>query len=53
MNKKVQKYEYSDDKTLDRAIEQVKNGSTYDEVRSKFNLSDDDMDLIDFVINEF
>jgi hypothetical protein len=48
-----EKYKFSEDETLDKAIEQIKKGSTYEEVRTKLNLTDDDIDLIDFVINEF
>lgn len=50
---KVHNYEYSDDTILNTAIKLVKNGNTYEEVQNKLNLSDDDIDLIDFVINEF
>ncbi|WP_155925561.1 hypothetical protein [Bacillus sp. UNC438CL73TsuS30] len=53
MSKEAQEYEYSDDETLKRAIELIKKGSTEEEVRNKFSLSDDDMVLIDFIINEF
>ncbi|MBP2257896.1 hypothetical protein [Virgibacillus alimentarius] len=53
MNGKEEKYEYSDDEILEEAIELVKKGSTYEEVQRKFNLSGDDINLIDFVINEF
>ncbi|MED4850984.1 hypothetical protein P9386_03850 [Caldifermentibacillus hisashii] len=53
MNKHIQQYCYSDDETLMKAIELIKNGRTEEEVQEKFNLSDDDMSLIDFVINEF
>ncbi|WP_158634067.1 hypothetical protein [Radiobacillus deserti] len=45
--------EYSDDTILHKAIELVKIGKTYGEVQNKFNLSDNDINLIDFVINEF
>ncbi|WP_413380799.1 hypothetical protein [Alkalihalobacillus sp. 1P02AB] len=53
MNKEVEEYDYSDDATLKKAIGLIKKGSTEKDVREKFNLSDDDMELIDFVINEF
>lgn len=45
--------EFSEDKILDIAIENIQKGSTYEDVQRKFNLSDDDIVLIDFVINEF
>lgn len=48
-----QTYQYSDDETLDKAVKLIKNGSSEEEVRKNFNLTDDDMDLIDFVIEEF
>lgn len=44
---------YSDDEVLKRAIEAIKNGKTEEEVQKEFNLSSDDMHLIDFVVNEF
>ncbi|MEK4668996.1 hypothetical protein [Niallia sp. FSL R7-0271] len=53
MNQEVQEYDYSDDETLEKAIELIRKGYTQAELRGKFNLSDDDMALIDFVINEF
>lgn len=53
MNKEVQQYDYSNDETLKKAIELIKNGRTEEEVREKFNLSGEDMSLIDLVINEF
>jgi len=53
MSKRVQEFEYSDDETLKKAIELIKNGGTEEDVQEKFDLSDDDMDLIDFVNNEF
>ncbi|WP_428910712.1 hypothetical protein [Niallia sp. Krafla_26] len=53
MNEEVQEYDYSDDDTLKKAIELIKKRRTEEEVREKFNLSDDDMELIDFVNNEF
>ncbi|WP_428912135.1 hypothetical protein [Niallia sp. Krafla_26] len=52
MSNEAQEYEYSDDEILDKAIELIKKGSTEEEARRKFRLSEDDMDLIDFVINE-
>jgi hypothetical protein len=53
MNEKVKEYKYSDDEFIIKAIKYIKEGNTEEEVRKKFNLSDDDMDLFDFVINEF
>ncbi|WP_191126288.1 Panacea domain-containing protein [Cerasibacillus terrae] len=53
MNGKIRKCKFSEDNILDMAIESVQKGSTYEDVQSKFNLSDDDIELIDFVINEF
>ena len=47
------KYDYSDDQTLGKAVELIKEGCSVEEVQQKFNLLDDDMDLIDFVVNEF
>lgn len=52
MHGKVQKCEYSDNETLIKAIELIKKGSTEEEVQRRMNLSNEDMDLIDFVINE-
>lgn len=51
MNEEFKKY--SDDTLLNTAIKLIKNGKTYEEVQSKYKLSDADMELIDFVINEF
>ncbi len=53
MNKEVQEGEYSDDETLIKAMKLIKQGETEEKVKEMFNLSDDDMFLIDFVINEF
>lgn len=53
MKEKVEKCEYSNDETLEEGIELIKKGCTYEEVQRKLKLLDDDMDLIDFVINEF
>ncbi|WP_345243234.1 hypothetical protein [Pontibacillus salipaludis] len=50
---KENKYIYSDDVTINKAIEQIRNGMLADEVQAKFGLSGEDMDLIDFVISEF
>jgi hypothetical protein len=52
MHGKVQKCEYSDNETLIKAIELIKKGRTEEEVQIRMNLSNEDMDLIDFVINE-
>ena len=49
----IREFEYSDDETLYKAIELIKNGRQEDEVKRDLNLSDDDMDLIDYVISEF
>lgn len=49
----IREFEYSDDETLYKAIELIKNGRQKDEVQRDLNLSDDDMDLIDYVISEF
>lgn len=51
MKEKVENY--SDDETLEKAVALIKKGKTYEEVQKKFDLSDDDMKLIDFVVNEF
>lgn len=48
-----EKVRYSDDKILKQAIESIKNGKSEEEVQKKFNLSEHDMELVDFVINEF
>ena len=44
---------YSDNGILKQAIQEIKNGRTEEEVQKKFELSNEDMDIIDFVINEF
>ncbi|MED1563847.1 hypothetical protein AJ85_12295 [Alkalihalobacillus alcalophilus ATCC 27647 = CGMCC 1.3604] len=41
--KEAQKHTYSEDEILAKAIEQVKKGGTYEEVRNQFNLSADDI----------
>lgn len=53
MDKETQEFEYSDDEILAIAIELIKNGRNEEEVQRELKLTDDDMDLIDFVINEF
>ncbi|GGC89111.1 hypothetical protein GCM10007216_19860 [Thalassobacillus devorans] len=53
MKKEEQELKYSDDDTLKKAIRLIKNGRKEKEVQVKFNLSGADMDLIDFVINEY
>jgi hypothetical protein len=53
MNREAQERKYSDDEFLIKAIELIKEGYTEEDVQSDFNLSDNDMVLIDFVINEF
>ncbi|WP_164525477.1 hypothetical protein [Siminovitchia acidinfaciens] len=53
VNDFMNEYEYSNDKTIQKAIESIKNGRTEEEVQKEFNLTNDDMDLIDFVVNEF
>ncbi len=51
---KEKQYTYSDDETIQKAIDLIKkNICTEEETQKKFNLSEDDMDLIDFVINEY
>ncbi|QOY34723.1 hypothetical protein AWH56_018620 [Anaerobacillus isosaccharinicus] len=45
-------YEYSKDEIIEKANEMVKNGHQEEDIREKYNLTDDDMDLIDFVSNE-
>ncbi|WP_421379636.1 hypothetical protein ACOJQI_15930 [Bacillus salacetis] len=53
MDHKKYHYNFSEDLILNKAIEQIKRGRTYEEVKEEFNLSVDDIELIDFVINEF
>lgn len=43
----------TDDETLQRAIDSIRNGCTELEVQKTFHLSDDNMELIDFIRNEF
>jgi hypothetical protein len=43
---------FSDDETINKAIEFVKVGLTFEEVQIKFNLTDNDIYLIDLVLNE-
>lgn len=42
--------QFCDDETFEKALEEVQKGSTYEEVQVKYNLSEYDVDLIDFVI---
>lgn len=45
---------YSDDAVIDEAIEYIKKTDcTYEHMQEKFALTDDDVNLIDFIINEF
>ena len=44
---------YSDDENLEKAVKQIKQGKTYEDVQRQFNLTDNDIELIDFVMNEF
>jgi hypothetical protein len=44
--------DFSDDETINKAIEFVKVGLTFEEVQIKFNLTDNDIYLIDLVLNE-
>jgi hypothetical protein len=53
LDKETREYEYSDDETLKIAIELIKKGGNEEKIQKELNLTDDDMDLIDFVINEF
>ncbi|WP_158553498.1 hypothetical protein [Peribacillus saganii] len=52
MKGKVEKCDYSDNETLIKAIELIKKGNSEEDVQKRMNLSNEDMDLIDFVINE-
>lgn len=52
MNEATREYEYSDDETLYKAIDLIKQGRREEEVQQELSLSDEDMDLIDYVINE-
>lgn len=52
MNEAIREYEYSDDETLYKAIDLIKQGRREEEVQQELSLSDEDMDLIDYVINE-
>lgn len=38
---------FSDDAIVEKAMEELKKGSTYEDVQKKYNLSDDDMDAIE------
>lgn len=49
----LKKYNYSDDDVLSEAIQLIENGEIEEEIQEKLNLSNDDLDLIDFIINEF
>lgn len=53
VNDFIKEFEYSDDDTLYKAIAIIKNGRHEEEVKRELKLSDDDMDLIDYVISEF
>ncbi|MED3644312.1 hypothetical protein P5F75_13035 [Caldifermentibacillus hisashii] len=53
MDKETKEFEYSDDETLTIAIGLIKKGWNEEKVQMELGLTDDDMDLIDFVINEF
>ncbi|MCK6205765.1 MULTISPECIES: hypothetical protein [Bacillus] len=53
MNKDKIEYRYSDDEILIIAIEFAKKGIPMKAIQKKFILSDDDIDLIEFIINEF
>ncbi|WP_421385546.1 hypothetical protein ACOJQI_22845 (plasmid) [Bacillus salacetis] len=46
-------FEYSDEEVLKKAATDIRNGSTYEEIQKKFNLTDDDLELIEFVVEEF
>jgi hypothetical protein len=45
--------DYSTDEIILMAIEWIKKGASEEEVQRKLSLSKDDMDLVDFIINEF
>ncbi len=44
---------FSDDETIIKAIKEIEKGLTEKEVQKKFNLSEDDLELIEFVMNDF
>lgn len=46
------KKDYSDDETIEKSIQFLKKGYTEEELKKRFNLSTDDLDLIDFVMYE-
>jgi hypothetical protein len=52
MEKEKRKLNFSDDETITKAIKLIRKGITGEKVQKKLKLTDDDLDLIDFIINE-
>lgn len=44
---KYEELQLSDDVIVEKAMEELKKGSTYEDVQKKYNLSDDDMDALE------
>lgn len=53
LNMTVNERNYSEEELLEKAIELVRKGMSFEEVQNKLNLSDDDIELMDFVLSEF
>lgn len=53
VNNDMDSWNFSDDETIIKAIKEIEKGLTEKEVQEKFNLSKDDLELIEFVMNDF
>jgi hypothetical protein len=53
MDKEMRELNFSDEETITKALELIRKGITEEEVQKKLKLTDDDLDLVDFIINEY